>query len=97
MGIDTDLILKALGTELRALREWRRLTPQEAVDRYRITIGVEISARTLMSYEHRRRDLSVRRLLDLARTYDVPVSGLTNAAIARAGGHPDRRPDRWIL
>jgi transcriptional regulator with XRE-family HTH domain len=89
-------VIKALGVELAEARQRKGLTQTQAVALLWERTGHVIGDRTLLSYEHATRALTVARLLELAETYEVPAARLLQAAIQRAGrptacptcGHP---------
>jgi transcriptional regulator with XRE-family HTH domain len=74
---------RALGTELRAIRERLDLTREQAVARMEQIAGVEIGDRTLLTYEHGIRRLTVARLYELSQTYGVPVTLILADALRR--------------
>lgn len=79
---------QCLGEELVARRQARGLTREQAVALLHETAGVRIGDRTLLSYEHGTRAVTVQRLLDLAETYGVPAPLILAEAIRRAGHDP---------
>lgn len=83
-----DAVVRGLGEELTERRVSRGLTREEAVALLLKTVGVDIGDRTLLSYEHGVRALTVRRFLELAAAYGVPAPLVLAEAIRRAGEDP---------
>lgn len=81
-------VVTCLGHELRARREARGLTRVQAVALMLQRTGVEIGDRTLLSYEHATRAITVDRLLELGETLGVPAPIMLAEAIRRAGLDP---------
>lgn len=75
----------ALGEELRAIRERLGLTRDKAVAKLERTGGTSIGDRTLLTYEHGIRQMTVARLHELAATYGVPSPIILSDAIGRMG------------
>lgn len=73
----------ALGDELRAVRERHGLTREQAVARIEKVTGAVIGDRTLLTYEHGIRHLTVARLVELATAYGVPVTLILADALRR--------------
>jgi transcriptional regulator with XRE-family HTH domain len=73
-------IARAIGEELRRAREAKNLTRIRLVAQLPSGIG----DRTLLSYEHGARHLSVIRLIEIARVVDIPAPTLLTAALQRA-------------
>jgi transcriptional regulator with XRE-family HTH domain len=73
-------ISRAIGEELRRAREAKNLTRIQLVAQLPSGIG----DRTLLSYEHGARHLSVIRLIEIARIFDIPAPTLLTAALQRA-------------
>jgi transcriptional regulator with XRE-family HTH domain len=76
-------IARALGEELRRTREARGWSRGHLVRQLPSGIG----DRTLLSYEHGARQISVLRLIELAQTLGVPASVLVSDALQRARLH----------
>lgn len=73
-------ISRALGEELRRTREGRGWSRGQLVARLPSGIG----ERTLLSYEHGTRHLTVLRLIELCRAQEVAAPTLLNQALQRA-------------
>ncbi|GAB1516358.1 helix-turn-helix domain-containing protein [Actinophytocola sp. KF-1] len=76
-------ISRAVGEELRRAREAGGWTRSDFVARLPSGIG----DRTLLSYEHGTRHLTVLRLIELCDTMGVPAPTLLNQALQRARIH----------
>lgn len=74
------MISRAIGVELRRAREARGWSRGSLVARLPSGIG----DRTLLSYEHGTRALTVLRLVELSRELDVPAPILLSQALQRA-------------
>lgn len=82
--MDFDQVVKELGRELTMRRQdlgWSRLDMVHALEH---TQRVSIGDRTLLSYEHGIRALSVPRYLQLTESLSVSAPGMLAAAIYRA-------------
>lgn len=73
-------ISRAIGDELRGTREVKGWSRLQLVSRLSSGIG----DRTLLSYEHGTRHLTVLRLLELCRALGVPAPTLLTQALQRA-------------
>ena len=73
--IHAQIEIKELYTRMRLIREARHLTLGQAA---KLSSG-EISAIALGSYERGDRSVSARKLLAIARLYEVPISELFEA------------------
>lgn len=82
---------RALGEELRAIRDRIPWTRDKAVDELRRVTGAVIGDRTLLTYEHGIRQLTVARLVELATAYGVPASTVLADALDRMETPPDPR------
>lgn len=83
MGDQPSAFDKALGDELRAIRERLDLTRLQAVALMLQRTGVEIGDRTLLTYEHGIRNVTVARLVELSETYGVPVTLILTDTLRR--------------
>lgn len=91
---DTRTVLACLGKELETLRKARRWTRPHAVAQLRRRLGVELSVRSLVSYERGDRPVPFERLLELCALYEVPVPAVVSLAIRRADWRPNSRRER---
>lgn len=87
---DIGDVLTELGRVLRDTRYNTGLSPREAVDRARRRWPEprHISVAALGAYERGTREVSVRRLLELADLYGAPAPALVADAIRRATPTP---------
>jgi transcriptional regulator with XRE-family HTH domain len=76
-------ISRAVGEELRRTREAKGWSRAQLVGKLPSGIG----DRTLLSYEHGTRHLTVLRLVELCRVLGVPAPTLLNRALQRARLH----------
>jgi transcriptional regulator with XRE-family HTH domain len=81
--VTEKVISRAVGEELRRAREEKGWSRAQLVARLPSGIG----DRTLLSYEHGTRHLTVLRLLELCRALDVAAATLLNQALQRARIH----------
>lgn len=85
-GLDTQdpvtvgIVARAIGAELELVREERGWSRGQLVARLPSGIG----ERTLLSYEHGQRHVTVLRLLELCRALGVTAAELLTAALQRA-------------
>lgn len=86
--IDIKVVMRCLGDELCAIRNDLGLTQAEAVALVKQKTGMSIVWRTLLSYEHGIRILTVPRLFQLAQAYGQSAPMLLAAALQRASGEP---------
>jgi transcriptional regulator with XRE-family HTH domain len=85
---DATDVAQALADVLTATRKRLGLTRQQAVERMHLHTGTRITDGALLGYEHGTRALSVRRLLELGDTYQVPAPVLLAEAVTQAGRDP---------
>ncbi|TDV55127.1 helix-turn-helix domain-containing protein [Actinophytocola oryzae] len=81
--VTQQAISRAVGEELRRLREARGWSRAQLVARLPSGIG----DRTLLSYEHGTRHLTILRFIELCHTLDVPAPSLLSQALQRARIH----------
>jgi transcriptional regulator with XRE-family HTH domain len=74
------VVSKAIGTELRRIRESRDLSRVQFVARFPSGIG----ERTLLAYEHGLRELTVLRLLELCYGLDAEPTNTLRLSLQRA-------------
>lgn len=79
-NISDIAIAKALGEELRRAREARELSRRQLAE----CLPSGIGERTLLSYEHGTRHMTVVRLFELCLQLDVGAPGLLGRALQRA-------------
>jgi hypothetical protein len=80
---ERDLISRALGDEFRRIREalgWSR-------DQVVSMLPSRIGSRTLLSYEHGTRNLTMLRHIELCRVYNVAAPRVASRALQRARIH----------
>lgn len=80
---DLDAVLRELTTQLVRMRRLREWTQRQAAERIRET-GSLITAQALSLHERGERELTVRRLLELTRAYQVSAPWLLAEAIRNA-------------
>jgi len=76
-----EAVARALGSELRRIREAHGWTRVEFVNRLRS----RISDQTLWSYEHGQRNCTVVRLIELCRVLRVSAPEVLQTALQRSG------------
>lgn len=81
--VTAQIISRAVGAELRRSREAIGWSRGQVVARLPSGIG----DRTVLSYEHGTRQLTVPRLVELCHAYSVPAPGLLNQALQVARIH----------
>jgi transcriptional regulator with XRE-family HTH domain len=74
-------ITRALGDELRRVRDGQGLTRAEVAKR----MSTDISIQTLANYEHGIRQCAIPRLVEICDALGVPVTDLIGLALQRAG------------
>lgn len=83
-------IARAVGAELRLVRESRGWSRATLVEK----LGSKIGDRTLLSYEHGARQMTVCRLAEICAALGVSISGLMQDAMQRARLHLNHVPLR---
>ena len=82
--LDLDTVLLYIGRELEDKRDELDLSRNQAVELFSEVTHGELSDRTLLAYEKARRDMTVRRLLQLCATYGASPVLVLASAIHRA-------------
>lgn len=79
-------LLRAVGTELREIRERLGLSLEDAAELFERSSGRSLQPRTLLSYEYGTRKMSVPRLRQWGVVYGVPWTVIVTLAERRATG-----------
>jgi transcriptional regulator with XRE-family HTH domain len=82
--MDFDQVMKALGYELTVARHDRGLSQEELSRLLQDKLGVKIGQTGLLTYEKANREITVRRLLELAEALDRSAPVMLTEAIYRA-------------